>query len=163
MKTLLCILVSLTILVGCNNHESKLDDFLKHKLFGFLFVYDIYGFVNDCPPKNGTLNQGINTIHLNEGEAYWFDINTTSQPNYSSGYYYIGFKGLSGQTLEIGNPNCYANKQLTHPTYPRKPGGQAQSADIQDGFQMYALGFKGNRLANVLSKSGSSSIQIKVP
>ncbi|MCB1194412.1 MAG: hypothetical protein KDK90_28525, partial [Leptospiraceae bacterium] len=159
-----CILVSLTILVGCNNHESKLDDFLKHKLFGFLFVYDIYGFVNDCPPKNGTLNQGINTIHLNEGEAYWFDINTTSEPYLSdSKDYYIGFNALSGQSLDIGSSGCYRNRQLSHPTYPQKPGGLNPSTKYKDGFWMYLITFNGNGLGNVLSKSGSGSIQIKVP
>ena len=90
-------------------YSKRSDD---DKLFERLFIMDLYFWVNICPPKDATLEPGNHTITLNEGEEYWFDVNTDSKPRSSYAMSYeIGVAESSGQNLSAGNLECIQNKQ----------------------------------------------------
>ncbi|MCP5496983.1 MAG: hypothetical protein H7A23_20710 [Leptospiraceae bacterium] len=161
MKSLLCILVVSLSFHNCKTEKrTLLDKFLESA--AFLSLIDGYLWVNVCPPKNATLTQGIHTITLNEGEEYWFDVNTDSTPlNDYLILYKIGIVESSGQTLSVGNPStCILNGQIFNP-YKIKAEGRNPEG-YENGFNIYIVSFRGS-LVGIKSKSGLGEIQIKVP
>lgn len=160
MKSLLCILVVSLSFHNCKTEKrTLLDKFLESA--AFLSLIDGYLWVNVCPPKNATLTQGIHTITLNEGEEYWFDVNTDSKPRSSYAMSYeIGVAESSGQNLSAGNPECIQNKQIFEPSTIEAEG--IGVSYYKDGFSIYIFLFR-DGLAGIKSKSGSGEIKIKIP
>ncbi|MCP5497002.1 MAG: hypothetical protein H7A23_20805 [Leptospiraceae bacterium] len=159
MKSLLCILVISLSFHNCKTEKSSAEK--MGELFLNLVLIDSYLWVNVCPAKNATLTQGTHTITLSEGEEYWFDVSTNSEPfsSYSKSYF-IGISESSGQTLSIGNPTCNRNKQIFNPSQA-KAEGEEEDYILKNGIKEYLLGFK-NSIAGIKS-TGSGDIVIKVP
>lgn len=160
MKKLIIIFTLFFIFNSCDFRTSpKTSD--EQKLFERLYLMDLYLWVNVCPPKDATLEKGTHTITLNEGEEYWFNVNTDSTPysSYLSGYE-IGISESPEQTISVGNPSCTHNGQITNPYKPKAEG--KNSSYSKDGFKIYIVYFK-DSLVGIKSTSGSGEIQIKVP
>ncbi|MCP5496985.1 MAG: hypothetical protein H7A23_20720 [Leptospiraceae bacterium] len=160
MKSLLCILLVALTFHNCKTEKSSAEK--MGELFLNLVLIDSYLWVNVCPAKNATLTQGTHTITLSEGEEYWFDVSTNSEP-YDSYLlaYDIGITESSGQTLSIGNSSCIRNQQIFNPSQAKAEGEEGYYT-YKDGVKTYNLIFK-NRIAGIKSTSGSGDIVIKVP
>ncbi len=160
MKSLLCILVLSLTFHNCKTEEKSLADKFMESA-GFLLYIDNFLYVNVCPTKNATLEKGTHTITLNEGEEYWFDVNTDSKPydSYLKAYE-VGVVEISGQTLTVGNPGCTRNKQIFEPSKAQAEGKEPNK--YEDGFNVYVFFYR-DGLSGIKSTSGSGKIKIKVP
>lgn len=159
MKKSLCILIIFLTFYTCRTKESSAEKMWD--VYQSLVILDSYYWVNVCPPKDATLTQGSHTISLNEGEEYWFDVSTTSEPYASSPAYFIGITESSGQTLSVGNPVCNQNGQIFNPSQAKAEGNE-NNYIFEDGIKKYLFGF-GKNMAGIKSTSGSGNIVIIVP
>ncbi|MCP5497031.1 MAG: hypothetical protein H7A23_20950 [Leptospiraceae bacterium] len=159
MKSLLCILVVSLSFHNCKTEKKNIAGNFMESFF-YLFILDGYLWVNVCPPKNATLTQGTHTITLNEGEEYWFDVNTNSKPR-SEMTYEVGIIESTGQTLSVGNPKCTRNGQIFNPSEVKAEGEKPET--YENGFWIYVFIFRNSRMAGIKSVSGSGEVKIKVP
>ncbi|PJZ41787.1 hypothetical protein CH370_10195 [Leptospira kmetyi] len=133
-----------------------------------MVVTDIYFYRYNCPAYT-LLDAGTTTIHLNQGEEYWFDFTSRllAKPNHNT--FRIQIQESPGQDVKLSPQRCLINRILSepkaisgmNPEFISDSGlpGQLENFNIFFGSQQ----LEGGTVTTVKSTSGSGNITISIP
>lgn len=155
----------------CKAYETeKTNDEHTSLIIETILVTEMYYYRNNCPPYT-VLDTGTTTIHLNQGEEYWFDF----KPRYltklkaNQDTFRIQIQEAAAQEVKLSIRSCLVNYTLSNPqsTFPMNPNfrpdsgltGQLETFDIFFGSE----GREGSLVTTIKSTSGSGNVIITIP
>ncbi|TGM03715.1 hypothetical protein EHQ76_08700 [Leptospira barantonii] len=133
-----------------------------------MVVTDIYFYRYNCPAYT-LLDAGTTTIHLNQGEEYWFDFKSRAleRPNHYT--FRVQVQEATGQEIKFSPQTCLVNRILSEPK--SSPSNMNPNFFPDSGLtgqlETFNLSFfspvEGSTVMTIKSVSGSGNVTITIP
>ncbi|TGM03716.1 hypothetical protein EHQ76_08705 [Leptospira barantonii] len=159
------------ISLHCGNGKEQKNARETDGLTEFLIATEHYYYRYNCPPYT-LLDAGTTTIHLNQGEEFWFDFKPRFLTKRSTNQdtFRIQIQEAAGQEVKLSTRGCLVNHTITNPFQPTftinptfKPDsgltGQLETFDIFFGSE----GREGSLVTTIKSTSGLGNVIITIP
>lgn len=157
------------ISLHCGNGKEEKNARETDGLTEFLIATEHYYYRYNCPPYT-LLDAGTTTIHLNQGEEFWFDFKSRllAKPNHN--VFRIQIQEVSGQEIKASIQSCVVNHTITNPFQPILSMNQEFLLDsgLSGQLEIFDIFFssqskEGNTITTIKSTTGSGNVTITIP
>ncbi|PJZ41786.1 hypothetical protein CH370_10190 [Leptospira kmetyi] len=159
------------ISLHCGNGKEEKNARETDGLTEFLIATEHYYYRYNCPPYT-LLDAGTTTVHLNQGEEYWFDFKprfllkrSTNQDTFR-----IQIQEATGQEVKLSTRGCLVNHTITNPFQPIFTINLTFKPDsgLTGQLETFILYFsypaqEAEGLTTIKSTSGSGNVIITIP
>ncbi|RHX89135.1 hypothetical protein [Leptospira stimsonii] len=159
--------LSFFTLSHCGYAKEQKNETETSNLLATIMATEFYYYRYNCPPYK-LLDAGTTTVHLDQGEEFWFDFKARIEGPVIIKTYQIRVQEAIGQDVKLSIRNCFINHILTDPksTFPMNPNFNADSG-LTGQTETFNLTFaqspEGQGVTTIKSVSGSGYVTITIP
>ncbi|MGJ4754238.1 hypothetical protein [Leptospira kmetyi] len=158
------------ISLHCGNGKEEKNDEHTSLILETMVVTDIYFYRYNCPAYT-LLDAGTTTIHLNQGEEFWFDFKPRflAKRTFNHDKFRIQIQESVGQDIKLSTQTCLVNQILSNPKpvsgmnpFFRPDSGLSGQLEIFDVYYG-AYEQEGSAVTTIRATSGSGNVIITIP
>ncbi|TGK20473.1 hypothetical protein [Leptospira stimsonii] len=169
-KVLFYFFLSFFTLSHCGYAKEQKNETETSNLLATIMATEFYYFRYNCPPYK-LLDTGTTTVHLNQGEEFWFDFKArflAERPTNKNNFE-IRFQEAVGQEVKLSFQTCLVNNIFTKPqsTFPMSPdvlpdSGLTGQLEI---FNIFFFRYKpeGDTVITIKATMGSGNVLLTIP
>ncbi|RHX89136.1 hypothetical protein [Leptospira stimsonii] len=160
--------ISVILIVHCGYAKEQKNETETSNLLATIMATEFYYYRYNCPPYK-LLDTGTTTVHLNQGEEFWFDFKTRllAKPNHNT--FRIQLQESIGQEVKLSIQGCMVNFIFSNPqpiytmnsNFNPDSGlaGQLEIFNIFFGSQSS----EGGVVTTIKATTGSGNVTITIP
>ncbi|TGM03714.1 hypothetical protein EHQ76_08695 [Leptospira barantonii] len=167
IKTIILIGITILAYFSCGVGKEEKNSRETDGLTEFLIATENYYYKYNCPAYT-LLDAGTTTVHLNQGEEFWFDFKPRQRGSIYSRTYSIRIQESFGQDVKFSVRDCFVNHVLTDPKSiltmnPNFSPDSGLTGQLEVFNEDYFGGEPGNMITTIKSVSGSGNVNIIIP